>query len=119
MTRRTAAAPGTTRGRVGRAGCGRLRIECARPHLPQEFAMPPIVSARKRPVNLSLNESLVDEARRYTGNLSETVESLLADFVHAHQKARQARAVLAERAVDTWNAVAESAGSYADAHTTL
>lgn len=81
--------------------------------------MPPIVSARKRPVNLSLNESLVDEARRYTGNLSETVEALLEDFVLAQQRARQARAEQAARAVGAWNALAERAGSYADAHTTL
>lgn len=81
--------------------------------------MPSIVSARKRPVNLSLSDGLVDEARRYTDNLSETVEALRADFVHAQQQARQARAAQAARAADTWNAVAGSAGSYADAHITL
>ena len=81
--------------------------------------MPALASARKRPVNLSLNEGLVDQARRYTGNLSETVEALLADFVLAQQQARQAQAEQAARAVGAWNALAEAAGSYADAHTTL
>jgi antitoxin CcdA len=35
----------------------------------------------KRPVNMTLSENLVREARRLTGNLSETVDQLLAEFV--------------------------------------
>ena len=35
----------------------------------------------KKPVNMTLSEDLVHEARKLTGNLSETVEQLLADFV--------------------------------------
>lgn len=37
--------------------------------------------APKRPVNLSLNEDLIAQARDVTNNLSEVVESLLADSV--------------------------------------
>ena len=38
-------------------------------------------TAPKRPVNMSLNEDLVRQARGLTSNLSETVETLLAGFV--------------------------------------
>ena len=38
-------------------------------------------SAPKRPVNMTLNEDLVRRVRGLSTNLSETVESLLADFV--------------------------------------
>jgi antitoxin CcdA len=37
--------------------------------------------ARKRPVNLTLNEDLVNRAKGITDNLSQVVESLLADLV--------------------------------------
>ena len=44
--------------------------------------MPAVVEqARKRPVNLTLNEALVAQAKAYTSNLSATMKSLLADFV--------------------------------------
>ena len=36
----------------------------------------------KRPVNVTLSVDLVKRARALTGNLSETLETLLADFVH-------------------------------------
>ena len=43
------------------------------------------VEARKRTVNLTLNEDLVQQAKGMTDNLSGVVESLLADFVaHEH-----------------------------------
>jgi antitoxin CcdA len=38
-------------------------------------------AAPKRPVNMTLNEDLVRRVRGLSTNLSETVESLLADFV--------------------------------------
>jgi len=38
-------------------------------------------AAPKRPVNMTLNEDLVRRARGLSGNLSETVETLLAHFV--------------------------------------
>jgi antitoxin CcdA len=44
--------------------------------------------APRRAVNLSLNEDLVTRARRLTGNLSATVESLLADFVEREHEQR-------------------------------
>ena len=41
---------------------------------------------RKRPVNLTLNEALVAQAKTYTPNLSATMESLLAEFVARQQR---------------------------------
>ena len=37
--------------------------------------------SRKRPVNLSLSEDLLAEAKSMTDNLSAVVESLLADYI--------------------------------------
>ncbi|WP_395689717.1 type II toxin-antitoxin system CcdA family antitoxin [Caenimonas koreensis] len=37
---------------------------------------PSVTSTRKRPVNLTLNEHLVAEAKSYTTNLSATIESV-------------------------------------------
>jgi antitoxin CcdA len=37
------------------------------------------LAARKRPVNLTLNEDLVQQAKGMTNNLSGVVESLLSD----------------------------------------
>jgi antitoxin CcdA len=52
-------------------------------------------AAPKRPVNMTLNEDLVRQVRGLSTNLSETVESLLADFVEA----AQAKAMERERQI--------------------
>jgi len=77
------------------------------------------VSARKRPVNLTLNEDLVNQARSVTGNLSGIVESLLADFLarEKQQRADEVRAV--KQTVAAWNTFAEKHGSLADEYSTL
>ena len=77
------------------------------------------VGARKRPVNLTLNEDLVNRVRRLTANLSSVVESLLADFLaeQAQRRSREAESVKAT--IATWNRFAEQHGSYADEHSTL
>jgi len=75
--------------------------------------------APKRPVNLSLNEDLVAQARGVTNNLSEVVETLLADFVSKEKARRDAHAKALEEAVHTWNAFGEKHGSFADDHSTL
>jgi antitoxin CcdA len=75
--------------------------------------------ARKRPVNLTLNEDLVTQARAVTDNLSEVVESLLADFVVKEKQRRAAEADVVRETVATWNRFAEKVGSFADEHTTL
>ena len=75
--------------------------------------------ATKRPVNLSLNEDLVAQARDLTDNLSEVVESLLAEFVCRERARRAAEDEALKRAMETWNAFAEKHGSFADDHSTL
>jgi antitoxin CcdA len=77
------------------------------------------VASRKRPVNLTLNEDLVTEARGLTGNLSAVVESLLAEFVAQERQRRAAQSDMVRETVATWNRFAEKVGSFADDHSTL
>lgn len=76
-------------------------------------------TARKRPVNLTLSDSLVAEAKNHTSNLSATVEELLAAYVVEQQQARKGRQQLADAAAADWNAVHDKVGSFADEHSTL
>ncbi len=76
-------------------------------------------STRKRPVNLTLNESLVVQAKIYTNNLSATMEQLLAEFVVNQQCAQRDRQGAADACAADWNAVYAALGSFADEHTTL
>ena len=50
-----------------------------------------VMPTRKRPVNLTMNEALVAQAKAYTNNLSATMESLLADFVANQQSSQRNR----------------------------
>lgn len=77
------------------------------------------VSTRKRPVNLTLNETLVAQARAYTSNLSATMESLLAEFVGAQQAIQRQRQQWADACAADWDAVHGVIGSFADDHSTL
>ena len=77
------------------------------------------LTARKRPVNLTLNEDLVPQARAITGNLSAVVESLLADFVEHERQQRLAKARTLEATVATWNEFNRRSGAFADEHSTL
>jgi antitoxin CcdA len=76
-------------------------------------------TARKRPVNLSLSEGLVAQAKTYTNNLSATMESLLAEFVASQQQAQLTHRQMADACVADWNAVHAAVGSFADEHSTL
>jgi antitoxin CcdA len=76
-------------------------------------------SARKRPVNLTLNEDLVARARGLTDNLSGVVEHLLADYVERLGQDREQRAQAVAKAVDSWNAYTAKHGSLADEHSPL
>ncbi len=75
--------------------------------------------SRKRPVNLTLNEELVSQAKGLTDNLSGVVEQLLTDFVMKQNSARQEKARSAEVAAQAWNSFNERFGSFADEHSTL
>ena len=80
---------------------------------------PPVASGRKRPVNLTLSESLVAQAGSYTSNLAATMESLLAEYVVRQQQDHLSRQQLADTCAADWNAVHEAIGSFADEHSTL
>ena len=77
------------------------------------------VSARKRPVNLTVNEDLLSQARGLTDNLSNVVETLLADYVAREQQAREARARECSAAAATWNRFNQAEGSFADQYSPL
>ena len=79
----------------------------------------PIALTRKRPVNLTINEALVLQAKAYTSNLSATMESLLAEFVVNQQKAQRNRQQAADVCAADWNTVHAAVGSFADEHSTL
>ncbi|MBK6866935.1 MAG: type II toxin-antitoxin system CcdA family antitoxin [Burkholderiales bacterium] len=78
-----------------------------------------ISEARKRPVNLTLNEQLVSEAKALAGNLSAKVEELLTDYVEREHAARSLRQREADIACREWNAVLDAHGSFADAYSPL
>jgi post-segregation antitoxin (ccd killing protein) len=77
------------------------------------------VGAPKRPVNLTLNEDLVAQARTMTGNLSGVIETLLAAFVAEEKQRRATETRLVQATVQTWNRFSAEHGSYADEHSTL
>lgn len=76
-------------------------------------------TSSKKPVNLSLNEALVQESRAYCGNLSAKVEEMLQAYVVSERLARRQLCEQAQQAVEGWNALHDAAGSYADGHSTL
>jgi antitoxin CcdA len=77
------------------------------------------LDARKRPVNLTLNEDLVTQARAVTDNLSAVVEALLADYLAQEKQRRAAEADVVRETVALWNRFARRIGSFADEHSTL
>ncbi|MFH1602637.1 MAG: type II toxin-antitoxin system CcdA family antitoxin [Pseudomonadota bacterium] len=77
------------------------------------------LEARKRPVNLTLNEDLVDRVRGLTDNLSKVVESLLADYVEQERQRRIVKASTLEVTIATWNDFNAKRGSFADEYSPL
>jgi antitoxin CcdA len=76
-------------------------------------------TARKRPVNLTLNEDLVSQAKSMTDNLSGVVESLLSEFVEREQRARLEKAKVVEATAAAWNRFNDESGSIADEYSSL
>jgi len=76
-------------------------------------------ASRKRPVNLTLSESLVADLKGYTSNLSATAEELLTAYVVEQKQARSSRQQQADQTVAGWNALHAQVGSFADEHSTL
>lgn len=77
------------------------------------------LAARKRPVNLTLNEDLVSQAKSLTGNLSGVVESLLTDYIVREQLNHAQRTRMIESTVAMWNKFNDENGSFADEYSTL
>ena len=77
------------------------------------------VNAPKRPVNMTLNEDLVRCARKYTANLSEQVEKLLAEFVTAERKRGVENDRRLDEAIEALNEFDEMYGSFGDEHSEL
>jgi antitoxin CcdA len=77
------------------------------------------LEARKRPVNLTLNEDLIVQVRGLTDNLSEVVESLLADYVEHERQQRIGKAKTLEATIATWNDFKAKHGSFADEYSPL
>jgi antitoxin CcdA len=72
------------------------------------------VGARKRPVNLTINEALVSQAKSMTDNLSGVVESLLAEFVGRERRERLQRSKVVEATVAASSKFNSKSGSIAD-----
>ncbi|HEX4051154.1 MAG TPA: type II toxin-antitoxin system CcdA family antitoxin [Steroidobacteraceae bacterium] len=75
--------------------------------------------SRKRPVNLTLREDVVEEVKGVTDNLSGVVESLLVDFLAKERQRKEDVARQATATVALWNEFADRNGSFADDHSTL
>jgi antitoxin CcdA len=76
-------------------------------------------TARKRPVNLTLNEDLVSQAKRLTDNLSGVVESLLSGYVAKARDERLAQHRAVESTVKMWNDFNAKSGSISDEYSSL
>jgi antitoxin CcdA len=76
-------------------------------------------AARKRPVNLTLNEDLVSQAKSMTDNLSGVVESLLSEFVERERRGRMVKAKVVEAVIAAWNRFNAKSGSIADEYSSL
>jgi post-segregation antitoxin (ccd killing protein) len=76
-------------------------------------------NSRKRPVNLTLSEDLVEQAKSTTDNLSAVVERLLSEYVSNEQRERVTRSEAVAQTVAVWNKFNASKGSFADEYSTL
>lgn len=74
---------------------------------------------QKRPFNLTLNASNVEQAKHLTGNLSATVDGLLGEFVAREMAARKEKQQLRDDVCDALNRFNAVYGSFADEHSTL
>lgn len=74
---------------------------------------------RTRPVNLTLSENLVIQAKEITDNPSGVVESLLSDFVANEQEQRIVKVKALEATIAVWNGFHARQSSFADDHSTL
>ncbi|MDQ6647412.1 MAG: type II toxin-antitoxin system CcdA family antitoxin [Pseudomonadota bacterium] len=77
------------------------------------------LDAPKKALNLSLNTDLVVQARQFTDNLSNEVETMLVNFVAEKKGLRREHMQSLQRAAQNWNNFVEKHGSFADEYSTL
>ncbi len=73
----------------------------------------------KKPFNLTLNENTVEQARRYTNNLSATVDGLLLAYVEKEAQAYEEKLKLYAKLSDAWNKFDELYGTFGSEHSPL
>jgi antitoxin CcdA len=73
----------------------------------------------KKPVNMTLSEDLVRDARTLTTNLSDTVERLLADYVATEQRKRETRERLIDETIEMAKAHYAEHGLWGEKFSTL
>ena len=73
----------------------------------------------KRPVNMTLSEDLVREARQLTRNLSETVEQLLAAFIEEERKRREDKERRIDATIQALNEHEAQHGVWGEEYSTL
>ncbi len=78
-----------------------------------------VPTSRKRPVNLTLSERLVTQAKSYTNNLSATMEVLLAEYVAVQQKSHLSRRQTADACAEEWNNFLTDHASFAEEYNRL
>jgi antitoxin CcdA len=76
-------------------------------------------SGPKKPVNMTLSEDLVREARQLTHNLSDTVEQLLCTFVEEERKRHEDKERRIDATVKALNEHDEKYGVWGDEYSTL
>jgi antitoxin CcdA len=78
-----------------------------------------VARGAKKPVNMTLSEDLVREARLLTRNLSETVEQLLCSFVDQERKRREDKQRRIDATVRALNEHDERFGTWGDEYSSL
>jgi post-segregation antitoxin (ccd killing protein) len=78
-----------------------------------------IAKGPKKAVNMTLSEDLVREARRLTGNLSETVERLLCNFVEQERTRLEDKEHRIDTTIKALNDHDEKYGVWGDEYSTL
>ncbi len=76
-------------------------------------------TAQRRPINVSLNEDLVRQARLFTRNLSGTLEDLLRDFVAQERARRRAEDTALDQVIDAVDAFHREHGLLSDEFSSL
>jgi antitoxin CcdA len=99
-----------------------MRIQCAyldSKGISMQTSRSAARSSNKRAVNLTLSESLVDQTKLYSNNLSATVEILLTNYVNEQSKINQHKIQTAHHLSTQWNLINDQIGSFADEYSNL